>query len=101
LTSKKQLTIHQQKSRVRVAIEVFGYSWIDLSWIEDNNFDYKLFAAENQWLWALGTLGVSFRIDKFTAIVEFGNNPGRKELRRIAKEIRRQNEAKFLVESNK
>ena len=87
--------------RVKIAVnEVFGYSQIDRSWIEDNDFDYKLFAAENGWLWEFGTLGVSFRIDKFVAAVEFGNNPGAKELRRMAKEMRRQAEAKHLIDVN-
>lgn len=73
--------------RIRVSInDVFGYASLDLNWIEEHDFNYELFAAENGWICELGSLAVTFRLDINAPIVAFGSNPGRKMLRQMAKD---------------
>lgn len=80
------------EERILISIhEVFGYTSIDINWIEENQFDYEAFANENSLKFKRNVFTVSFSIDRDMHTVEFGHRPDDKTMKRMIKEQKGKN----------
>jgi len=79
-------------------MSLFGHTSLSKTWIEDHAFNYLSFAEDNGWLCDVGALGVSFVVDDDAPVIAFGQNPGAKRLRQMAREQKQADLARKALE---